>query len=205
MDTGKSSIISKDTYKTLVPLPSSFYRAPTQEVARGLLGQLLVRNFGAGVEQAKGGDILAARIVEVEAYTQEDPACHAFNGPTKRCQVMFGPPGYAYVYFIYGMYHCLNVVTEDEGRGCAVLIRGLVAPFTNKSKKSDKSLLGPGKICRNWGIDLSHNGLPLFEKSSPVCILRQEAALNENVRVTPRIGISKGVDLEWRYVLDLPK
>lgn len=205
MDTGKSLIISKDTYKTLRPLPSSFYRAPTQEVARGLLGQLLVRNLGESAESENEKNILAARIVEVEAYTQEDPACHAFNGPTKRCQVMFGPPGYAYVYFIYGMYHCLNVVTEDEGRGCAVLIRGLVAPTANKSKKSDKSLLGPGKICRNWDINLSHNGLPLFEKSSPVCILQQEAALDENVRATPRIGISKGVDLEWRYVLDLPK
>lgn len=205
MDTGKSSIISKDTYKSLRPLPSSFYRAPTQEVARGLLGQLLVRKLGEG----ENSQILAAPIVEVEAYTQEDPACHAFNGPTKRCQVMFGPPGYAYVYFIYGMYHCLNVVTEDEGRGCAVLIRGLAAPPKVTGKNSAKSLLGPGKICRNWDINLSHNGLPLFEKSSPVCILQAEerdrAIKEENVRATPRIGISKGVDLEWRFLLDLPK
>lgn len=91
-------------------LPSSFFERPTLEVANDLLGQVLVRHLDNIVVQAE--------IVEVEAYTADDPACHAFAGRRPRCEVMFGPPGHAYVYFIYGMYHCLNVVTVRRSTGC---------------------------------------------------------------------------------------
>jgi DNA-3-methyladenine glycosylase len=101
------------------------------------LGKTLVRQF----EKAR----LEAEIVEVEAYTADDPACHAYSGRRPRCEVMFGPPGHAYVYFIYGMYYCLNVVTEVDGIAGAVLIRALA----EREKVGDEKLLsGPGKLCQ---------------------------------------------------------
>lgn len=99
------------------PLPEAFFRRPTPTVARDLVGCLLHRRVA--------GLVLKGRIVETEAYTQEDPASHSFRGPTPRCAVMFGPPGVSYVYRSYGIHSCLNVVTEEEGRGCAVLVRAV--------------------------------------------------------------------------------
>ena len=188
MDTLESLYLSKDTYNSRECLPSSFYDRKTQTVARALLGKLLVRRLSTG-------ELAAAPIVEVEAYTQEDRACHAYKGPTRRCQVMFGPPGLAYVYFIYGMYHCLNVVTEGPGRGCAVLLRGL-------DGGAPKGILsGPGKLCRTLAIDLSHNGLSLYQKTSPIHILDAPAVDPARILETPRIGISKDKHLNWRYLL----
>ena len=172
-------------------LPSSFFAGPTVDVARQLVGKILCRTLPA--ENSR--EVRQALIVEVEAYTQEDPACHAFRGKTRRSAIMFGPPGFAYVYFIYGMYHCLNVVTEGPGRGCAVLLRGL-------DGGAPKGILsGPGKLCRTLAIDLSHNGLSLCQKTSPIHILEAPAVDPARILETPRIGISKDKHLNWRYLL----
>jgi DNA-3-methyladenine glycosylase len=175
---------SSKSSRTEASLPASFFARPTLEVARALLGQTLVRRTAEG-------SLLLHQIVEVEAYTQDDPACHAFRGPTKRAAILFGPPGYAYVYFIYGMYHCLNAVTEQDGVAGAVLIRGV---------QGDK-LNGPGKLCRQLDIDLSHNGVALFDSSSPIYLAPGQSPAEREILTTPRIGISKAQDRLWRYII----
>src|SRR4030067_540339 len=127
-------------------LPRAFYDRDTIAVARDLLGKYLVHK-ARGVERV-------GRIVEVEAYLgPHDPAAHSAKGLTERTKVMFGPPGHAYVYMIYGMYYCVNVVTEDEGHGSAVLLRG-VEPVKNV----DGRTRGPGLLCKAMHIDRRLNG-----------------------------------------------
>lgn len=136
-------------------LKKQFYNRPTKEVAQELLGKFLCRRIGK--------KIIKGKIVEVEAYLgAKDLACHTSKGKTKRNEVMFGPAGHAYVYFIYGMYHCLNVVTEKEGSPCAVLIRAL-EPMTPPSDYSNpkKVLNGPAKLCRELHVDRKLNGWDL--------------------------------------------
>ena len=160
----------------LPPLPRAFYERPTEEVARELLGKILLRDHD--------GRPLAGRIVEVEAYLgAHDLACHSARGKTPRTAVMFGPGGRAYVYMIYGMYHCLNVVTEPEGSPCAVLIRALepLVPLLG-------SLCGPGRLCRTLAIDRSLTGHdlatpPLWLVDSPDLPPRGPIARS------PRIGV----------------
>lgn len=153
-----------------------------------MLGVSLVRKFS-------NGETLRAPIVEVEAYTEDDPACHAYRGLTERCRVMFGPPGVAYVYFIYGMYFCLNVVTEAEGTPGAVLIRALGMPGGE----------GPGKLCREWQIDKSLNGVDFLDPSSPLQLLPGTKYSAENISTTERIGIKVAVERPWRFfVTDHP-
>lgn len=136
-------------------LPRDFYRRPTVEVARDLLGKLLVR-----VESPSHTRV--ARVVEVEAYLGErDLASHARRGPTPRSAIMFGPPGFLYVYLVYGMHHCMNVVTEDDGVAGAVLLRA-AAPVSGIEVEGDvRPLTGPGKLCGGLGISRAHNGLDL--------------------------------------------
>jgi len=127
------------------PLPRAFYARPTLQVARDLLGCVLVHRADDGER--------AGRIVEVEAYIgQRDRACHAARGRTARTEPMFGPPGHAYVYFVYGMHHCLNVVTEEEEFPAAVLLRAL-EPLRGLHRPAS----GPGRLCKAMGIDLGHN------------------------------------------------
>ena len=161
-----------------------FYCRDTLAVARELLGALLCR-------QVSDGRVLYGPIVEVEAYTQDDPACHASRGLTPRCRVMFGPPGRAYVYFIYGMYHCLNVVTEPEGTPGAVLIRAVGADGTN----------GPGKLCREWQIDWSHNGTSLLTPGTDLWICAGTTVSGSDIVCSPRIGVSSATDRHWRFYL----
>ncbi len=133
----------------LQPLPREFYARDTQQVARALLGRWLVHR----VE----GQCRVGRIVETEAYLGPgDLAAHTARGPTPRTRAMFGPPGHAYVYLIYGMHHCMNVVTGPEGSGTAVLLRAL-EPVVNL----DGACNGPGRLCRAMGIDRSHYGQDL--------------------------------------------
>lgn len=160
------------------PLPMSFYVRPALDVARELLGQHLV------VEGAQGRKV--GRIVEVEAYIgPQDLACHASKGRTARTEVLFGPPGHAYVYLIYGMYHLFNVVTEVEGFPAAVLVRGVepVEGFAPGAR-----LDGPGKLSRSMGIDRRHhNRLPL---DGPPLYLTAGAPVPEaKVARGPRIGV----------------
>jgi DNA-3-methyladenine glycosylase len=162
-------------------------------VARELLGKVL--------DLRRPGNGLAAVIVETEAYLGAgDPASHSHRGVTPRSRTMFGPPGVAYVYFIYGMYHCLNAVTEAEGIGSAVLVRALdpeVPARTAQAGWTRRSLDGPGKLCREFGIDLSMNGWELSR--SDLRILDGEDVPDTDVAVGPRVGIQRAADLKLRF------
>lgn len=131
-----------------------------------------------------------AVITETEAYRgEDDPASHAFRGPTKRASIMFGPPGFSYVYLIYGIYNCLNIVTQPQGSASAVLIRGALIDGTHHA--------GPGKLCRQLGITRDHNGLSLLTEST---FYVEKGPPPQTVTLTPRIGITKATDKLWRFV-----
>ena len=157
------------------PLTRSFYDRPAETVARELLGKLLAHRVG--------GDLRVGRIVETEAYLgPHDLAAHSARGRTARTEVMFGPPGHAYVYLIYGIHHCVNVVTESEGNASAVLIRAL-EPIQNLAG----STKGPGLLCRALGIDRSLNGHDLLSDDLFVAAAEQEQRFTIVAR--PRIGV----------------
>jgi DNA-3-methyladenine glycosylase len=145
--------VSERAVDNLLPLPRAFYARPTVEVARDLLGKVLARR--------RGGRDELARIVEVEAYLGErDAASHARRGPTPRAAIMFGPPGYLYVYLVYGMHHCMNFVTEIDGVAGAVLIRA-AEPLAGLTGRDPRPLSGPGKLCAGLGITLRDKGRDL--------------------------------------------
>jgi len=174
-------------------LPRSFYARPTLEVAPDLLGLWLVHEGPAGRK--------TGRIVEVEAYVgQEDLAAHSSRGRTARTSVMFGRAGHAYVYFIYGMHYCFNVVTEVEGVGAAVLVRAL-EPGEGVEARTD----GPGRLCRTLGIDRSQNGLDLTDEADgQLWIERRPGPPVGEIATSPRIGVAyAGVWAErpWRFYL----
>jgi DNA-3-methyladenine glycosylase len=171
------------------PLPSSFYAGSTISIAQNLLGKYLIRNT-AEVQRV-------GRIVEVEAYIgEEDPACHAYRGLTPRTRVMYGPPGHAYVYFTYGMYYMLNIVTEREGFPAAVLIRA-VEPVSGFDVKDAAPANGPGKLCRSMEIDKNLNGISLQTDELYVANSGKRQR-KMDIRWSPRIGITEGTDKLWR-------
>ena len=156
-------------------LPRRFYDRDTQLVARELLGKFLIHRF-AGIERM-------GKIVETEAYLgPHDLAAHSSRGLTARTQTMFGPPGHAYVYFIYGMYFCMNVVTEPEGRAAAVLLRA-VEPVKNLAGKTS----GPGLLCRAMEIDRRLNGHDLL---SDDFFIAESAAEKFSIVKRPRVGVA---------------
>lgn len=172
------------------PLFRSFYERPTLEVAPELLGKsIILRN------QKK---IKEGVIVEVEAYTDNDPACHAARGKTPRTEVMFGRGGFSYVYFIYGMYHCLNFVTEKEGIPGAVLIRALEIP-----DEEPKVASGPGKLCKFLNITKKHNKIDLCNMDSSLIVVNNKSSHLKNFKISQatRIGISEAAHLPWRWYL----
>ena len=142
----------------------------------------------------------AARIVEVEAYLgQIDPASHAYRGPTPRAAVMFGPPGRSYVYFVYGMYHCLNVVTERDGVAGAVLIRG-AEPLLGFGADA-RALAGPGRIGREFGLTTADTGLDLARYRAPLSIRDAPPVPSSRVARAPRIGLRDHATTTkpWRF------
>lgn len=178
-------------------LPLPFYSRPTLEVAHDVIGKCLVHRYR--------GRRLAGRIVEAEAYT-DDAASHAYRGRTGRNGVMFGPAGVAYVYFIYGMYHCFNVVTEQEGVPGAVLIRALDPLEGIESMRRRRSLSnvhqlanGPGKLCEALAIGRQHTGLSLCGDQ---IYLVDDGYEPPSIRRTPRVGIRVAADHLWRFILD---
>ncbi|MCT7979735.1 DNA-3-methyladenine glycosylase [Laspinema olomoucense] len=177
---------------------------PSTEVAPALIGCALVR-------QLPDGQRILARIVETEAYQPGDPASHASRGRTPRNQAMFGLPGTIYVYLIYGMYHCLNIVCDRPGVASAVLIRALqldvMPPGIQKIEKLSRIAAGPGKLCRTLQIDRSLNDRPLqlggplwLEHRTPEFQQQLDQGTLSLVQTT-RIGISLGTDLLWRWYL----
>lgn len=181
------------------PLPAGFYARETELVARELLG--------ATLECTVRGVRCRGRIVETEAYTGEsDAACHAAAGRTARTEVLYGPPGRAYVYFVYGMHWCVNAVTRRAGLPSAVLIRalepleGVDAMRRRRGVKRDRELTnGPAKLCEALGITGAHNGALL--QTSALRILRGEPVEDGDVAVTRRIGISKAVEEPLRWIV----
>jgi DNA-3-methyladenine glycosylase len=186
------------------PLPRSFYQGSPELVAREILGKVLVAT--AGSRQRAG------RIVEVEAYHgADDPAAHAFTGITPRNAVLFGPPGHAYVYFIYGMHSCLNVACEPEGRAGCILVRAL-EPLSGIDEMRQRRGLGrhaplrqltsgPGRLCQAFGITrATHNGMDLTSAASELQIV-EDGFRAGNVVVSPRIGIRKAAERPLRFFL----
>jgi DNA-3-methyladenine glycosylase len=171
-------------------LPRAFYSRPVVEVARDLVGCTLAHGRTAGV------------IVETEAYHQSEPACHAFVGVTARTRVLFGPPGTAYVYRSYGIHALLNAVAEEEGVGAAALIRAL-EPVEGVDLMRERRGLervedlcnGPGKLTQALGIWLDLNGTPL--SGGPIELLPRTS--EPEIVVGTRIGITKAVELPWRF------
>lgn len=135
-------------------------------------------------------------ITETEAYRgADDPACHAFRGPTPRTQVMFGPPGVSYVYFIYGIHHCLNIVTSPSDIASAVLIRAVYVPDEKRLVK------GPGNVCKFLSITRNHNGIDLLTSSTYGVYNRDDISLL--IKITTRIGITQNKEALWRFVADV--
>jgi DNA-3-methyladenine glycosylase len=175
-----------------VPLHSSFFARSVHAVAPDLIGAtLLVANSG-GI------------IVEVEAYHHTEPAAHSFRGRTERNAVMFGPPGFVYVYRSYGIHWCLNFVCEPEGSASAVLIRALepshgLATMRRRRGLADVRLLcsGPGRLCEALGITNAHNGLALDQPPFRLLARGKEVEIVNG----PRIGLTKAIELPWRYGL----
>jgi DNA-3-methyladenine glycosylase len=170
-----------------------FFDRSVHEVARELIGCELAVGETAGI------------VVETEAYEAADPACHAYIGRTTRNEVLFGPPGFVYVYLSYGIHNLLNFVTESEGSASAVLIRALeptegIDLMRERRGRDEIEQLcsGPGKLTEALGVNLSLNGVDLF---APPFELADRDSAWENVEITasPRIGITKAADLPWRY------
>jgi DNA-3-methyladenine glycosylase len=192
--------------RSIGPLDRAFFARNPRRVARELLGKVLVRDSGKLR--------LAARIVEVEAYLGEnDPAAHSAAGKTARNSVLFGPPGYAYVYFIYGNHYCLNVSCEPGGKAGGVLFRALeplvgieeMAEARNIVVQTPRDLLrltsGPGRLAEAFGITRARdNGCDLTSPNSGLWIA-DDGFRAGNIKITPRIGISKAADRLLRYLL----
>jgi DNA-3-methyladenine glycosylase len=180
-------------------LPRSFYDRPTLTVAEQLLGKVLVHESRSGV--------VAGMIVETEAYIgEDDPACHAAPGPTRRNQPLYGPPGVAYVYLNYGIHYLVNAVTEPEGQPAAVLIRALapvdgIALMRKRRAAASRDVAdvdlcrGPGNLTRALGITLTHNRRDLV---SGRLFVEDRGSGAGSIAWGPRIGIRVGTDRPWR-------
>ncbi|WP_033324664.1 DNA-3-methyladenine glycosylase [Actinomadura atramentaria] len=183
------------------PLPRAFFDRPVEEVAPDLLGRVLTHETPDGT--------VAARITETEAYAGPlDPASHAYRGRTPRVEVMFGPPGHAYVYFTYGMHYCVNLVCGPDGTASAVLLRaaeivaGEDAAAARRPRSSVRDLArGPARLCQALGIVREHNGLDVCS-GGPLEISAGAPVDPAAVRTGPRVGVSGAKDVPWRYWID---
>ena len=190
---------------TATALPRAFYARDPRLVAPDLLGKVLVRTGPAGVPDRAG------RIVEVEAYCGgEDPGSHAYRGMTDRNRVMFGPPGGLYVYFTYGMHWCANAVCGEVGDGLAVLLRAL-APIDGleamraarpRARRERDLCSGPAKLCQALGLDRAFDGADLVTGGEGVTIVDDGTApAAADVVVDRRIGLTRGAEHEWRWLV----
>lgn len=187
-------------------IPTTWFARSAIDVAPDSIGCTLVREF-------PDGQILRGLIVEAEAYTPGDPACHAYRRQTPRNRVMFGAPGRTYIYRIYGIYHCLNLVTDAEGVPSAVLIRALeletLPPWLDltTNPRPHRVAAGPGKLCLALRIDQALNNQPL-QPGSPLWLEPRSPEFQQQLETgtlqltqTTRIGLTQGVDLPWRWYL----
>jgi DNA-3-methyladenine glycosylase len=176
------------------PLETEFFDRSVHSVARDLIGCRLFHGGCGGV------------IVETESYERDDPACHAYVGPTRRNEVLFGPPGRAYVYLSYGIHSLLNAVAEPEGEAAAVLIRalepahGLPEMRERRRGRDDLDLCsGPGKLTEALGVGLDANGMDL--SADPFLVLPRDSGWRGEIVCGPRIGITKAAERPWRFCL----
>jgi DNA-3-methyladenine glycosylase len=177
----------------LTALGRDFFDRSVHDVARELIGCTLLHGGSGGV------------IVETESYDEDDPACHGYNGPTPRNEVLFGPPGIAYVYFSYGVHNLLNAVCEPRGRAAAVLLRaleptiGVEAMVRRRGRSAPRELCsGPGKLTQALGVGLDANGLSL--SSPPFEVRGREGAWRDvEIVIGPRVGITRAADYPWRF------
>lgn len=176
------------------PLPRSFFARPPAEVAPLLLGKLLQHRDGR-----------LARLVEVEAYAQDDPAAHTFRGPTARNRTMFGPPGHLYVYFSYGVHWCANLVCDEEGVGAGVLLRaaeplaGVARMQQARGRDAVRELCGgPGRLAQAFGIDRALDG---SDVTGPGLITVLDDGHAPDMLACTRIGLSKNADAPLRFVV----
>lgn len=174
------------------PLSRAFFARSVHKVAPDLIGATLLVNGVGGI------------IVEIEAYHHTDPAAHSFRGPTPRNRVMFGPPGFLYVYKSYGIHWCMNFVCEKEGSASAILVRaiepalGIAAMRRRRGTDDARNLCsGPGKVCEALGVSDKHNGKALDAPPIEIYARKKKPEIVTGIR----IGITKAVDLPWRYGL----
>lgn len=191
--------------RALRPLPRSFFAPSAKAVAPELLGHYLIRR---SLEGLSGGP-----IVETEAYLIDDPACHSYRGETARNRAMFGPPGHAYVYLIYGYHYCVNAVCLPAGHGEAVLLRAIevdlgepIMRARRDVNKREELTKGPAKLCEALAIDRKLDGVDLCDKKSELFIAENPARADFVLRsgpivATPRIGITKAAELPLRFFL----
>ena len=184
-------------------IPRDFFAGDARDIGRALIGKLLVRSDGR-----------VARLVEVEAYMgADDPASHAFRGPTPRTAIMFGPPGKLYVYFSYGNHWCANVVCGPDGKASAVLLRaaqpvsGIAAMerarWHGQRELRERDLCrGPGRLCEAFGITGVENGLDLVAPAAALYFADDGEGPGGEVTATKRVGLTKGTESPWRFVVD---
>ncbi|MEB3286525.1 MAG: DNA-3-methyladenine glycosylase [Vampirovibrionales bacterium] len=189
-------MLDKLTQKSYRPLTRDFFDRDAVWVAKALLGHWLIYQPADNAQT-----LVAFQIVETEAYRQDDPACHAYGKTTGRAANLYESPGTAYVYLIYGMYYCLNVVCEPKGVGAAVLFRALepfgetIPPFKTH---------GPGRLCKALGINKAHNGIDLTDAKSPLYLAQNpkaKALCSNSIITTTRVGISQAQGHLWRFYL----
>ncbi|WP_181787879.1 DNA-3-methyladenine glycosylase [Streptomyces phytophilus] len=186
------------------PLDRSFFRRPVLEVAPDLLGRTLLRRTAAGT--------ISLRLTEVEAYAgEQDPGSHAYRGRTDRNAVMFGPAGHIYVYFTYGMWHCMNVVCGEEGAASAVLLRAgevtegteLARKHRPKARKDRELAQGPARLATALDIDRTLDGTDACTPGTPLELLTGTPADRTRIRTGPRTGVGgDGAHHPWRYWID---
>ena len=176
-------------------LPREFFEQDVEIVAQNLLGCELVHDSSDG--------LTSGMIVETECYSQDDAASHSYRGQTERTKVMFGPGGYVYVYFTYGMHYCFNVVSGPAGQGQAVLIRALkpIDGIELMQKRRNKENIheltnGPAKLVQAMGITKADYGKPLFEGN---LYIKARKSKPKQIAIGPRIGIKQAVDTPWRF------
>jgi DNA-3-methyladenine glycosylase len=179
-------------------LPRRWFARPGPDLAPDVLGRVLVRRLPDGTR-------LAVRIVETEAYAQGDPASHSFRGPTPRTAVMFGPPGHAYVYYTYGMHHCVNVVAGETGTGTAVLVRAAepvdgIDAMARHRGTDDLRLLcsGPARLCEALAVDRALDGTDLV-RGTALSLHEGVPVPRRAVLASTRVGIRTGIDRPWRF------
>jgi DNA-3-methyladenine glycosylase len=203
--TSSSVAVIYTAMRQFTPLPRDFYEPSAKEVAPGLLGHWLVRRTSRG--------LCGGPIVETEAYLCDDPACHGAKGLTARNRVMFGPPGHAYVYLIYGYHFCVNAVCRPAGCAEAVLVRAIDANLGVDEMQKNRPVSrkhhltnGPAKLCQAMEIERALDGVDLCGAESPLFIARNAAVAEFNrengpMVTTSRVGITQAVDLPLRFYL----